>query len=191
MPDRRLNVQTETRAVNTTKATLREDVQPPSASTVQSSSIVAERRLSPVFFRRLSLSTSTNRRKSSTLLPSTVPRPNTYRMEPEQEYRFRPYKIQDRILEVLAEQMKDQSYNSSTVNELIRDISRHVHHLVKHVQLPRYKLIIQTVIGQKLEQLLLVTSRCLWDVKTDNMLTVNYETKDMVAIVTVHAVYFD
>lgn len=191
MSDRRLNAQTETRAVNTTKAMLREDVQVPSASTVQSSSIVAERRPSPVFFRRLSMSTSTNRRKSSTLLPSTVPRPNTYRMEPEQEYRFRPYKIQDRILEVLAEQMKDQSYNSLTVNELIRDISRNVHHLVKHVQLPRYKLIIQTVIGQKLEQLLLVTSRCLWDVKTDNMLTVNYETKDMVAIVIVYAVYFD
>ena len=62
---------------------------------------------------------------------------------------------------------------------------------MKNFQLPRYKIIIQTVIGQKLEQLLRITSRCLWDPKTDNMLSVNYESKDMVAVVTVYAVYLD
>jgi hypothetical protein len=149
---------------------------------------VPERRPSQVFFRRLSMS---NSRKSSMFLPPNQPRPNTYRMEPDNEYRFRPYKLQAKILEVLVEKMKDETYNPATVNELVKDVSRSVHQLMKNFQLPRYKILIQTVIAQRFEQLLRIASRCLWDPKTDNMITVNYETKDMIAIVTVYAVYFE
>ena len=87
--------------------------------------------------------------------------------------------------------MKDKTYNPATVNELVKDISRNIHQLVKNFQLPRYKIAVQTVVVQKFDQHLRIGSRCLWDPKTDNMVTVNYETKDMVAIVTVYAVYFE
>jgi hypothetical protein len=112
-------------------------------------------------------------------------------MEPENEYRFRPYKLQDKILEILIEQMKGQTYNPATVNDLVKDISRTVHQLMKTVELPRYKIITQTTIGQKLDQILSVASRCLWDPKTDNMISVNYECRDMFGIVNVYAVYLD
>ena len=62
---------------------------------------------------------------------------------------------------------------------------------MKNFQLPRYKIIVQTVIGQKFGQLLRLASRCLWDPKTDNMVSVNYETQDMIAVVTVYAVYLE
>lgn len=202
MTDRRFTIQTEPRGMNTSKTgppsnVVRDDIQAPLTGIVPSTAIAAtaaattvpERRPSQAFFRRLSM--SMNSRKSSMFLPPNIPRPNTYRMEPDNEYRFRPYKLQSKILEVLVEQMKDQTYNGATVNELVKDVSRSVHHLMKNFQLPRYKIIIQTVIGQKFDQLLRIASRCLWDPKTDNMLSVNYETKDMVVIVNVYAVYFE
>jgi hypothetical protein len=201
MTDRRFTIQTEPRGVNTMKTqtstnTARDDLQAPLMGSGPSLAIAAtaaatavpERRPSQVFFRRLSMS---NSRKSSMFLPPNQPRPNTYRMEPDNEYRFRPYKLQAKILEVLVEKMKDETYNPATVNELVKDVSRSVHQLMKNFQLPRYKILIQTVIAQRYEQLLRIASRCLWDPKTDNMITVNYETKDMIAIVTVYAVYFE
>jgi hypothetical protein len=201
MTDRRFTIQTEPRGVNTMKTqtstnTARDDLQAPLMGSGPSLAIAAtaaatavpERRPSQVFFRRLSMS---NSRKSSMFLPPNQPRPNTYRMEPDNEYRFRPYKLQAKILEVLVEKMKDETYNPATVNELVKDVSRSVHQLMKNFQLPRYKILIQTVIAQRFEQLLRIASRCLWDPKTDNMITVNYETKDMIAIVTVYAVYFE
>jgi hypothetical protein len=203
MSDRRFTIQAETRGMNNMKTssttnTVRDDIQAPLTGTGTSLAIAAaaaatggfERRSSQAFFRTSSIPMN-NSRKSSMFLPPNQPRPNTYRMEPDNEYRFRPYKVQAKILEVLVEQMKDQTYNSATVNELVKDISRSIHHLMKNFQLPRYKIIIQTVIGQKNEQLLRIASRCLWDPKTDNMLSVNYETKDMIALLNVYAVYFE
>ncbi len=119
---------------------------------------------------------------------SNHPRPNTYRMESDNEYRFRPCRVQPKVLEVLMNRLKDKTYDAATVNELVKDVSRNVHRLMKNFQMPRYKIFVQTVIGQKFGQLLRIASRCLWDPKTDNMISVNYETGDMIAVVTVYAI---
>jgi hypothetical protein len=200
MADRRFTIQTDPRATNTMKATtqtnvVRDDIQAPMTGTGPSLAIAAaaaattvpERRQS--VFRRLSMSMGS--RKSSMLPLSNQPRPNTYRLEPDNEYRFRPYRVQPKVLEVLMDRLKDKTYDAATVNELVKDVSRNVHQLMKNFQIPRYKIIVQTVIGQKFGQLLRIASRCLWDPKTDNMVSVNYETKDMVAVVTVYAVYLE
>ena len=200
MADRRFTIQTEPRGTNTIKTTAptnvaRDDTQATLTGTAQSLAIAAaaaatnvpERRQS--VFRRLSMSMGS--RKSSMMPLPNQPRPNTYRMEPDNEYRFRPYRIQPKVLEVLMDRLKDKTYDAATVNELVKDISRNVHQLMRNFQLPRYKIIVQTVIGQKNGQLLRIASRCLWDPKTDNMISVNYETKDMVAVVTVYAVYLE
>ncbi|CAF5136871.1 unnamed protein product, partial [Rotaria sp. Silwood1] len=201
MTDRRFTIQTEPRSMNTIKTAapmtaVRDDIQAPltgtgpsSANTAAATTTVPERHPSQAVFRRLSMSMGTGR-KSSMFLSPNQPRPNTYRMEPDNEYRFRPYKLQAKTLEVLVEKMKDKIYNPATVNELLKEVSRSVHQLIKNFQLPRYKIVIQTVIIQKCDQVLRIGSRCLWDPKTDNMLSVNYETKDMIAVVTIHAVYF-
>jgi hypothetical protein len=200
MADRRFTITTEPRGTNTMKTTppanvVRDDIQAPLTGTGPSSAIAAtaaattipERRQS--VFRRLSMSMGS--RKSSMLPLPHQPRPNTYRMEPDNEYRFRPYRVQPKVLEVLMDRLKDKTYDAATVNELVKDVSRNVHQLMKNFQMPRYKIIVQTVIGQRFGQLIRIASRCLWDPKTDNMISVNYETKDMIAVVTVYAVYLE
>lgn len=198
MAERRFTIQTETRAMNTIKtgsSTVRDDIQAQLTSTNASMAIAAaaaatvipERRQS--VFRRLSMSMGS--RKSSMMPFSNQPRPNTYRMEPENDYRFRPYRIQPKVLEILVDQLKDKPYNPAMSNDQVKEVSRSVLQLMKNFQMPRYKIIVQTVIGQKLDQLIRIASRCLWDPKTDNMFSVNYETQDMMAVVTVYGVYLD
>ncbi|CAF3621416.1 unnamed protein product [Rotaria sordida] len=202
MADRRTNIPTEPYGTMTTKATapthsVRDEIHAsvtgsgPSASiaaaAAAAATIIPERRQS--VFRRLSMSMGS--RKSSMLPLPNQPRPNTYRMEPDNEYRFRPYRVQPKVLEILIDRLKDKTYDEATINELVKDITRNVHQLMRNFQLPRYKIIVQTVIGQKFGELLRIASRCLWDPKTDNMISVNYETKDMIAVVTVYAVYLE
>lgn len=200
MADRRFTIQTEPRGVNTIKTNapnnaIRDDSQAPAPTNSTAAAIAAaaaatnvpERRQS--VFRRLSMSMGS--RKSSMMPFPNQTRPNTYRMEPDNDYRFRPYRIQPKVLEVLMDRLKDKTYDPTTVNELVKDVSRNVYQLMRNFQMPRYKIIVQTVIGQKFGQLVRIASRCLWDPKTDNMISVNYETKDMIAVVTVYAVYLE
>ncbi|CAF2656275.1 unnamed protein product [Rotaria sp. Silwood2] len=198
MADRRTNVPTEPHGTVTMKTTapihsardeIHTSVTGPSASvaTATATTTIPERRQS--VFRRLSMSMGS--RKSSMMALPNHPRPNTYRMEPDNEYRFRPYRVQPKVLEVLIDLLKDKTYDEATANELVKDITRNVHQLMRNFQLPRYKIIVQTVIGQKFGELIRIASRCLWDSKTDNMISVNYETKDMIAVVTVYAVYLE
>ena len=190
MADRRSTVQTEPRGVNTVKTippTNNPDAHTSAIAATAAATALPERRQS--VFRRLSMSMGS--RKSSMLPASNHPRPNTYRLEPDNEYRFRPYRIQPKVLEILSDRMKDKTYSKETGSDLVKEITRSVHQLMKNFQIPRYKIVVQTVITQKFEQLLRVASRSLWNPKTDNMISVNYETKDMVAVVTVYGVYFE
>lgn len=197
MADRRFTIQSETRPMKstTTAHSARDDIQAnlsgmnPSLAIAAAAAATAAPDRGPSVFRRLSMSLGS--RKSSMVPYTNQPRPNTYRMEPENDYRFRPYRIQPKVMEILVDQLKDKTYQSINATDLVKEVSRSVLQLMKNFQMPRYKIIVQTVIGEKVGQLVRIASRCLWDPKTDNMISVNYETKDMVAVVTVYGVYLD
>ncbi|CAF5101142.1 unnamed protein product, partial [Rotaria magnacalcarata] len=120
MAARRSNMPTEPHGIVTMKPTysVREEAYAPVIGTGPSASQVGaantgnpDRRQS--VFRRLSMSMNVNSRKSS-MLPQPNNRPNTFRMEPDNEYRFRPYRVQPKVLEVLIDRLKDETYDAAT-----------------------------------------------------------------------------
>ena len=202
MTDRRFQTHSDSRShgniktgTSTNTNTARDDTQTqqttagasPGATVANSTNLVPERRQS--VFRRLSMSMGS--RKSSMMLMPHQNRPNTYRIEPENDFRFRPYRLQPKVLEILIDQLKDKTYQTINQSELVKDLSRNVLQLMKNFPMSRYRLIAHTVIGEKNGQLMRIASRCLWDPKTDNMISVSYETKDMVAVVVIYGVYLD
>jgi hypothetical protein len=50
--------------------------------------------------------------------------------------------------------------------------------------IPRYKIIVQTSIGQQRDQGIRIASRCLWDVSTDNYTTVSYTNVSVLCYLT-------
>lgn len=204
MADRRFTTHSDTKSTSTHKhsiqnhsKTVHDDSSNPNpainasllaaAAMTPGNPATGERRLS--VYRRLSMSNG-SRKSSMMILPNQV-RPNTYRMAPEKDHRFQPYRLQPKILDILADHLKDKSYKTINASEMSKDLSRDVLQTVKNFPIQRYKLLVQTVITEKAGQLIRFASRCLWDPKTDNMFSVNYETKDMFVIVTVYGIYLD
>jgi hypothetical protein len=56
---------------------------------------------------------------------------------------------------------------------------------------PRYKLLCVVSVGQKLQQDLRLTSRCVWDPSCDRHVTVTWESNDSFCTVTLYGVYHE
>jgi hypothetical protein len=53
---------------------------------------------------------------------------------------------------------------------------------ITELNMPRYKVVVQTIIGEVRGQGLRVASRCLWDVDTDNYTSLNWNNVRVVVI---------
>ena len=56
---------------------------------------------------------------------------------------------------------------------------------------PRYKIIVQTTVGQQKQQGVRVVSRCLWDVDVDNCSSYTYQSDTLWATVMVFGLYVE
>lgn len=56
---------------------------------------------------------------------------------------------------------------------------------------PRYKIVVQSVVGQQKSQGVRVASRCLWDTEVDNFSTYTYTTDTLWATVMCFGLYTD
>ena len=134
---------------------------------------------------------STNTSVSNNAKPRMIKYENTYRMEPEEDSKFLPGKCGDIISEILDAQLKGAKYESSTVSTLCKRISEDIKFRVKEMKLPRYKIICQVFIGSKKGQSMEIVSRAVWDVKTDNFTSRNFENDSLFAVASVHCSYFE
>ena len=56
---------------------------------------------------------------------------------------------------------------------------------------PRYKIVVQTVMGQSAKQGVRVASRCLWDVEADNVSSYTYNADSLWVTVMVFGLYVE
>jgi len=84
-------------------------------------------------------------------------------------------------------------YNTADDFEsLSKDIADKIKTKCKNtLNLPRYKLIVQVTIGQKKDQGVSITSRCLWDTSTDNYASVSYQDAFIWASALVFGLYIE
>jgi hypothetical protein len=145
--------------------------------------------------RRLSYSMSHSSRKSSQDL--TYPRirlQNTYRTEPAEHEKFKPYKIEPKLYALLEETLKNRKYDAQKSAYLSKELSQELMRetrLIMNNASMRYKLVSHVVIGEMSGQDLRVGSRCLWDNNQDNCVTVVYKNSSLYAVATVFAIYFE
>ncbi len=59
------------------------------------------------------------------------------------------------------------------------------------LNIPRYKIVVQTTIGQMNAAGVKITSRCLWDTATDNYATVSFQNQHIWASTIVFGLYTD
>ncbi|KAL4235984.1 Tctex1 domain-containing protein 1 [Mactra antiquata] len=112
---------------------------------------------------------------------------NTYKLTPD--CRFHEGKVRDIIRTVLKENITEKVYDPKMCGQKCQLISEIIKERIKTLDMARFKIVCMVMIGQVNDQSMLVTSRCLWDHRFDNSISVEYKQGDIIAVGLVFAVY--
>merc|ERR1712183_641604 len=103
-------------------------------------------------------------------------------MQPKDEEKFLPTKVTDTIEKVMNEYLKDKEYDFDQARTWILDLSNEIKTEVKKLNIPRYKIIVQVVVGEQASQGIRVASKCLWDVSADNWASYTFQNSTIFAV---------
>ncbi|CAG9326612.1 unnamed protein product [Blepharisma stoltei] len=116
---------------------------------------------------------------------------SAHRTEPKEEEKFYPAQVKRIVNDVLQDKLEGKSYDNATAQQLALEISNIVKIRCKNLRMPRYKLIVQTFIGENMGQGLRVASKCLWNAKFDNYASHSYQSGNIFAVVIVFGSYYE
>eukprot|EP01035_Chromulina_nebulosa_P021633 gene21633-27996_t len=112
----------------------------------------------------------------------------TYHLEPSEKEKFYPSKAKIIIDKVLKEELVDKDYDEDFCRAWSLTISDKVREgLQELLWNTRYKVVVQTTIGQMRDQGVKIASRCLWDPNFDNYATSSYSNHTLFCNVLVFA----
>jgi len=114
---------------------------------------------------------------------------NTYVITPEYKNKFRPGPVKEIIQEVLKSKLDKVTYHAEQTNLLTKQVADEVKERIKELQLARYKIVVQCIIGEQRGQGFRLGQRCYWDSQTDSFATESYMNDSLFAIVTAYGVY--
>jgi hypothetical protein len=127
---------------------------------------------------------------SNVRIAQAAPAAESYSVRPSYKDKFCPQRSRALIKEVVERTIGPLvPYEHEKVPQISRDIAENVRNTLRTAQNPRYKLMVQVLIGQRGGQGVRMGASCFWDSDTDNMATFNYINDALFCIVTVFACY--
>ena len=114
---------------------------------------------------------------------------NTYRMEPADDDKLdlpRARRVANSVIEA---SIAGYSYDANPAKQFSIVLAERIRNQMKQLSFSRYKIITQVSIGQNMGQDLRMVSRCLWDLRWDNHLTIIKESSAAYVIVTIFFIY--
>ena len=100
---------------------------------------------------------------------------NTYRIEPDPKEKFVPGQVQKVMESILSSYLVNETYEPRKCAHLAQSLTDVIKRRVKEMNLPRYKIVCNVVIGQKQHQAVRCASRCLWNHNLDNSASASFE----------------
>lgn len=114
---------------------------------------------------------------------------NSYKIRPNFKQKFRPVAVKALIHDVLNEELSGKQYSSEECTAWTKTLSEAIKTRVKDLNLDRYKILVQVVIGEQRGEGVKVACRCLWDSDTDNYAQDIFMTDTFFCVVSVYGVY--
>lgn len=100
----------------------------------------------------------------------------TFRLEPDENEKFYPSVAKKIADSILIEELSGRVYEEDEVNNISLSISDRVREAVtEKLNNTRYKVVVQTTVGQMKDQGIRIASRCLWDPVTDNYVSTSFK----------------
>ncbi|KAM7361319.1 dynein light chain Tctex-type protein 2B [Cochliomyia hominivorax] len=114
----------------------------------------------------------------------------SYKMRPSLGETFKGSKIKEIIREVMFEKLQGKTYNTEEVKDWIRDIADSINAAIKdRVVMPRYKYVVQVMLGQQLGAGCHYYCKCCWDAESDSQTSDVYTNTSLFCVTTVFGVY--
>jgi hypothetical protein len=113
------------------------------------------------------------------------------KFEPKTDEKFNPSSVKKIIDDVLNEKLSGVTYDDKLATALALEISNMVKLKCKTLKMPRYKIIVQTFIGENLNQGLRVASKSLWNPKFDNYSSSSFINQNIFSVVMVYGSYYE
>lgn len=116
---------------------------------------------------------------------------NTYKMIPDDEQRFRTYKVENLMKDMLKQRLEGVSYDGPQCGIIAKELSAEIKLKVKDLKWSRHKVVVQVLVGQDSEQSVQFGSRCLWDKNNDNYACANYKNENVFAVAACFGIYYE
>ncbi|KAI8917569.1 Tctex-1 family-domain-containing protein [Powellomyces hirtus] len=92
-----------------------------------------------------------------------------YNIRPNFKQKFRPAIVQKLIHQALMDRLTGATYNAESCSQWTKEIADDIKNRLKELDLPRYKYIVNVVIGEMRGEGVRMGCRCFWDADTDNV----------------------
>ncbi len=87
--------------------------------------------------------------------------------------------------------LQEKEYDHQMAKEMAMEISNQIKVQVKGLNIPSYKIVVQTVIGEICGQGVRVASKCLWDDTVDNYASFTYSNHSLYCTGIVFGIYYE
>jgi hypothetical protein len=98
--------------------------------------------------------------------------------------------VQEVIHQVLKSNLADKTYDSEEALKWTQTISDEIKAAIKELGLDRYKIVVQTVIGEQRGEGVKMACRCLWDSDTDNYAQDVFINETLFCVAAAYGIYF-
>mmetsp|Transcript_14878 Transcript_14878/g.20991 ORF Transcript_14878/g.20991 Transcript_14878/m.20991 type:complete len:133 (+) Transcript_14878:34-432(+) len=115
----------------------------------------------------------------------------TFRMKPRDDEKFIPQEVEKVIKAVMDEKLAKAKYDDNKCKAMAMDLCSEIKAKVQELNIPRYKLVLQSVIGEVKGQGAYIASRCLWDTETDNYASYSCKNSSLFCVLMVFGLYLE
>lgn len=141
--------------------------------------------------RRMTISMRAKSDISADLIKPQVKKENTYKMVPDEGTGFSCPKVKNAINSLFEDELSELDYDHDISSKLACELSEKVKDKMKELCFSRHKIAVNVMVGQAADQGMEVVSRCVWDHKTDNSVSISYRNKNLFVIALIFGVYYE
>ncbi|TPX59086.1 hypothetical protein PhCBS80983_g02712 [Powellomyces hirtus] len=113
-----------------------------------------------------------------------------YNIRPNFKQKFRPAIVQKLIHQALMDRLTGATYNAESCSQWTKEIADDIKNRLKELDLPRYKYIVNVVIGEMRGEGVRMGCRCFWDADTDNVAQDTFINDSLFCVVAAFGVYY-
>jgi len=116
---------------------------------------------------------------------------NTYKVGPNEDEKFNRCTVQNKLANILESFLAGEKYDEKKSPIMARNLTEVIRGRMRELAFPRYKIVVNVMIGHNNGQGMNCSSKFLWDDKNDNFATATYKGGNLFAIASVYGLFFE